>query len=284
MQVTQSIKACSAVGALAISLSLAAPAMAEELVTASDQFNASFALAPEAELPGAPYANTGVLAQASPQLPPATSGLPDPRPEWQGGRSASAAPVSAAPAAQLDPRARDAWLRECRRRVKYYYEDGYNRGGTGGVLGALLGGVAGGVIGNRIDDGPDRGVGTVVGAAAGAIIGAVAGSAIDKASSRKSRYDQGYDYCEAYLDDYYRYYSQAGYAGYGHGQMGYHGHMMMAPRMMMAPARVSQPAAQQPCEEVVTEEYVPQRTRVIERRAPRRAPLRRVPDKRIRVY
>ena len=59
--------------------------------------------------------------------------------------------------------------------------------------------------------------------------------------------------------------------------------MMMAPRMMMAPAPRPM-ASQGPCEEVVTEEYVPEPSRTIRRPALRRAPARRVPDKRIRVY
>lgn len=265
MHIRFSIKACSAAGALAASMAFGSAAYAQE-----------------GELPGASYTTPAVLAQAAPHLPPASAGLPDPRPEWPGGASASPAPMNAAAAPQLDPQARNAWLRECRRRTDLYYDNGESRGGSGGLFGALLGGVAGGLIGNRIDDGPDRAVGSVVGAAAGAVIGAVAGSAIDKASSRKRVRDYGYDYCEAYLDDYYRYYAQAGYSGYAH--PGYGHMMMMAPRMTMVPTRVASPAAQQPCEEVVTEEWVPERTRAIPRR-PARAPVRRrVPDKRIRVY
>ena len=211
MLVRFSIKACSAAGALAASLAFAPAAFAQD-----------------SELPGASYTMPAVLAQAAPQLPPASAGLPDPRPEWPGGPAASPAPIShasmsAAAAPQLDPQARDAWLRECRHRTDFYYDDGHRR--------------------------------------------------------RKSV--GGYDYCEAYLDDYYRYYAQAGYSGYAHPG---HGHMMMAPRMTMAPTRVASPAAAQPCEEVVTEEWVPERTRIIPRR-PAQAPVRRpVPDKRIRVY
>ena len=207
-----SIKACSAAGALAASLAFAPAAFAQE-----------------GELPGASYTMPAVLAQAAPHLPPASAGLPDPRPEWPGGPTASPAPMGAAPmvaasAPQLDPQAREAWLRECRRRTDFYYDDGHRR--------------------------------------------------------RKS--GAGYEYCEAYLDDYYRYYAQAGYSGFAHPG---HGHMMMmAPRMTMVPARIASPAAQQPCEEVVTEEWVPERTRIIPRRAARAPVRRRAPDKRIRVY
>jgi hypothetical protein len=229
MQSRISIKACAAASALAVSLAVSvvgAPvALAQGEVLTGNAYQSSQAFAADAELPGASYATPALLAQAAPQLPPASAGLPDTRPEWPGGATTSAAPPHAAPAAQVDPRARDAWLRECRRRVTYYYDDGHRRRNAG---------------------------------------------------------DPGYDYCEAYLDDYFRYYAQPGYAGYGQGHHGHH--MMMAPRMTMVPARVSRPAAQGPCEEVVTEEYVPERTRTIRRRAPQRAPVRRVPDKRIRVY
>jgi hypothetical protein len=82
----------------------------------------------------------------------------------------------------------------------------------------------------------------------------------------------GYSYCEAYFDDYYRTYAQPGYAH------AYAMPMMAHVRpMAMAPAPMAQ--SSQPCEEVVTEEYVPARTRYI----PRRPARRLVPDKRIRM-
>lgn len=84
------------------------------------------------------------------------------------------------------------------------------------------------------------------------------------------RNDSAYSYCEAYFDDYYR-----TYAHRSHG----HGHAM---QMVMMHAPVAQPASG-PCEEVVTTEYVPIRTRIIPRRpAPRRVvPYKRVRDKRL---
>ena len=87
-------------------------------LTFADAFETSPALASGAELAGASYTAPAVLAQAAPQLPPPTAGLPDPRPEWPGGPAASAMPPAAASAPQLDPRARDAWLGECRRRME----------------------------------------------------------------------------------------------------------------------------------------------------------------------
>lgn len=81
-------------------------------------------------------------------------------------------------------------------------------------------------------------------------------------------YAPGYDYCEAYFDDYYRTYT-------------HHGMMHMHPMMMMAsqPATVTRTVSQ-PVEEVITEEYVPMRSRTI----PQRRTIRRaVPDKRIRI-
>ena len=80
----------------------------------------------------------------------------------------------------------------------------------------------------------------------------------------------GYSYCEAYFDDYYRTYAQRGYS-----------QAYAVPMMTYARPMVAQPVAQQagPCEEVVTTEYVPVRTRYI----PRRAAPRAMPDKRIRI-
>ena len=203
--------------------------------------------APSAVPPGLPNA-PGVPPMASLPASPATTTY--------------VAPVGY----QGDPRAREAWLAECRRRTDDYYG---SRRNNGGVIGALVGAVAGGVIGNRIDDGPDRAGGTIGGAVLGGVVGAVAGNAIGKASRRNQT--QEYDYCSAYFDDYYRHYSQVGY--------------MQAPGYQ-APM-VRRPAAQ-PCTEEVVEEYVPVRSRVIRRAAPvRRAiPSKRgriAPDKRIRL-
>ena len=79
----------------------------------------------------------------------------------------------------------------------------------------------------------------------------------------------GYDYCEAYFDDYYRTYTQRAYA--------YPAMMMMQP-MTMAPVTTYQ-TSQPQVSEVVTERYVPIRTRVIRHRRAR--PV--IHDKRIRV-
>ena len=160
-----------------------------------------------------------------------------------------------------DPRARDRWLTECRRR--------YSDNGLGG---ALIGGVAGGLLGNRIAGQGNRTVGTVAGAA----IGAIAGAAIDKGEDRARTRDR----CEAYLDDYYAQYDR-GYAGgapgraeYGYPAMdyGYAVPMVMAPVMM---------PAQQKCTETVAYEYVdvPVRRRHIPRMSVRRAPDKRLPMK-----
>ena len=107
----------------------------------------------------------------------------------------------------------------------------------------------------------------------------------DKRRHRRDRRDHhgsapGYSYCEAYLDDYYRTYAQPGYV------QAYAVPMMAHPRpMAMNPAPMAH--ADQPCEEVVTTEYVPELTRTIPRRpAPRAAPGKRIrvtPDKRQRM-
>ena len=171
------------------------------------------------------------------------------------------APYAASSAYQGDPRAREAWLAECRNRTADYYGGGRN---NGGIIGALVGGLAGGIIGNRIDDGPDRAGGTIGGAVLGGVVGAVAGNAIGKASRRSRSGD--YDYCEAYFEDYYRHYSQTQYAP--------------APAYY---APVAPRRATAPCTEEVVEEYVPVRSRVIRRATPVR-PSKRIRDKRIRLY
>ena len=195
------------------------------------------------ELPAPPV-------MAAPAAPPPMTSLP----------AAPAATSYVAPMGyQGDPRAREAWLAECRQRTGEYY--GHRRN-NGGVIGALVGALAGGVIGNRIDDGPDRAGGTIGGAVLGGVVGAVAGNAISKASQRNR--PQEYDYCEAYFDDYYRHYSQVSYMP----APGYQAPMMRRP-------------AAQPCTEEVVEEYVPVRSRVIHRAAPVRRAVR---SKRVRVY
>lgn len=167
---------------------------------------------------------------------------------------------------QFDPRARDAWLADCRQRISAR---------DNGVGGAVIGGVVGGVAGNRIAGRGNRTVGTVAGAA----VGAVAGSAIDRAEDRGRARDE----CEAYLDDYYaRYtagYAQPGYDGYAYSAPAYPGYApsygypagccATAP-VMMVPV---QPAPQ--CTETVEYVYedVPVRPRT----------RRYIPDKRVKI-
>jgi len=173
---------------------------------------------------------------------------PDARPEWKGD-----APARPYPPQTIEPRVRDEWLAECRRRMA-----------DDGVGGAVIGGLVGGVAGNRIAGRYHRTAGTIAGAA----VGAVAGMAIDKAE------DQGRtrDRCETYLDDYYAY--QAYYGGYA--QPGY-GHA--------ASACCRQPAlapGEPECTETIeyVTEYVP--APKARRSIPRR-PSKVVPDKRVKV-
>ncbi len=177
----------------------------------------------------------------------------------------------------VDPRAREAWLEDCRRGVSERDR---------GLGGAAIGGVVGGLAGNRIAGKGDRTVGTIAGAA----VGAAAGMAIDKAEDRGAR-----DECEAFLDNYYARYSHGGYDGYG----GYYGHPgygayhassgaaygyragCCGQPMMMVPI-VRQTPAEPECTETVEYEYVD----VPVRAKPRPVPVKRVkvvPEKRVKV-
>ena len=184
---------CSASSALA--LALTTPAAAGELPGDGASYAPAYAPAIDMPLPAAP----------------------DMRPEWRGGGTTSVALLP-------DSRTRDAWLRECRHRTAYYYDNGgnYRR--------------------HRHND-RDRG--------------------------HNVAYAQGYDYCEAYFDDYYRTYTQPGYA-YAYPAM-----------VTMRPVAMQQTyqSGQQQVEEVVTERYEPIRSRIIPRRWHRPA----VHDKRIRI-
>ncbi len=266
-----SVASIAAMGsALTLSFAAALPAAAQdrEFSVPTELPSLPSAARAATSLPGMPHVSAPSLpANPLPGLPPVSGA--DTRPEWRG------PPPAPSLANQVDPRAKAAWLDECRRRSDDYY--GRGRGHGSGIIGALIGGLAGGVIGNRIDDGPDRAGGTIGGAVLGAAVGAIAGNAIGK---RSRRGDRDYDYCEAYFDDYYAHYQYQAYAppAYGYGQAYYQAPMVRR-------------AAAQPCtEEVVTEEYVPVRSRVIYRAAPVRrtyVPTKRirvVPDKRIRVY
>jgi hypothetical protein len=118
---------------------------------------------------------------AAEELPPPPADLP---------------PVPAGPRLGYSAEQRDAWLADCRERMRPHDD---------GLGGALIGGVIGGVAGNRIAGRGNRTVGTVIGAG----VGAVAGAAIDRAE------DGGRvrDYCEDYLA---RYEASLG-GGYGAG-------------------------------------------------------------------
>jgi hypothetical protein len=128
----------------------------------------------------------------------------------------------------IDPRAKAAWLAECRHRA--------------GITG----------VANNPSE-PDR-----------------LSSAVDTAHAAQSG-GKSYDYCEAYLDDYYRNYSQVS----ADNRTTYQSQALPQPAQLALTA-----AAQQPYEEIVTEEYVPVRTRRFAHRLLPR-PLR---DKRIRLY
>lgn len=194
------------------------------------------------------------MAQDSPEPGEAPVG-PDVRPEWQG------APPQPYGGYQMDPRARDQWLTECRRRLRVHDD---------GVGGAVIGGLIGGVAGNRIAGRGNRTVGTVAGAA----VGAAAGMAIDKAEDNGRVRDR----CEAYLDEYYAYYSRGGgygHPGYGYGYpaYGYGNACCHATPMMMVPVTMAA-RAEPECTETVEYEYVD---------VPVRAKPRPVPDKRVKV-
>ena len=174
--------------------------------------------------------------------------------------------------------AREAWLADCRHRL---------RARNSGLGGAVIGGVVGGFAGNRISGRGDRAVGTIAGAA----VGAAAGAAIDKAEDAGAVRDE----CEAYLDDYYARYARGGYfTPYGYGSpSGYgcaapaiayssaNGCCMTQP-MMMVPV----PAKPQ-CTETVEyvyedvpaprKRYIPRRSKVVPDKRVKIAPEKRVP-------
>lgn len=201
-------------------------------------------------------------------MPPDARGLPDTRPEWRGPPPPHmmGAPMGYG---QVDPRAREDWLVECRRRLSA------NDRGLGG---AAIGGVVGGVLGNRIAGPGDRAVGTIAGAA----VGAVAGAAIDKAEDRGRIRDE----CERILADHEARAPGYGYgAGYGYPAPGYpaaYGYPAYGVPMMMVPVMMM-PQGRENCREVVTYQYerVPVRRRHIHRAPDKR--VRIVPDKRVRT-
>ena len=175
---------------------------------------------------------------------------PDMRPEWRDGPPH--------PPHAVDPRERDEWLAECRRRISIRDD---------GVGGALIGGLVGGFAGNRIAGRRHRTVGTIAGAA----VGAAAGAAIDKAEDRGRARDE----CETYLDGYYDYYAHAGRGfGYGYGHAAYGGYGCCQAPMMMVPI-IKLPRREPDCTETV--EYI---TEDVPAARPK---VRRIPSKRVRI-
>jgi uncharacterized protein YcfJ len=203
-------------------------------------------------------------AHDSPVAPPSVPVVPDSRPDWKGPMPPYA-PQGYAPQAYVppvvDPRAREDWLRECRRRTSSRDD---------GVGGALIGGAIGGLAGNRIAGHGHRTVGTVAGAA----VGAVAGAAIDRAEDR----GRERDWCETYLDDYYARYSQP--AAYGYPGAAGQGYVQgYAVPMMMVPVQRTRACR---CEEEVVEDRPAPHRRHIPRRAPDKR-IRVIPDKRVPI-
>lgn len=197
------------------------------------------------------------FADSLPQPGTAPDG-PDMRPVWQGDPNVSSGPG-------FDPRARDAWLADCRQRIAIR---------DNGVGGAVIGGVAGGLLGNRIAGRGNRTVGTVAGAA----VGAAAGMAIDRAGDRSRARDE----CEAYLDSYYDHYMRYGPAGYAQAGYGYGHYGAGYASNCCAPARGTLSRGRPECTETVEYVYedVPVRPRA--RRVPAQ-PTKNVRDKRVKI-
>lgn len=196
----------------------------------------------------------GGPGQPGMDMPPAP-----PPPAWKADRPVAWPAPAQASSWGIDPRAREGWLMECRRRIAVRDD---------GLGGAVIGGLIGGVAGNRIAGRHHRTTGTIAGAAAGAIAGAV----IDKAEDRGSARDE----CERYLDEYYAYYAQAQQRwNYVPAYMPVQSNGCGCTR----PAAVAPMRPAQNCTETVEYEYeyveVPRRPKI--RYIPRR------PDKRIRV-
>jgi hypothetical protein len=142
---------------------------------------------------------------------------------------------------------RDAWLADCRERIR-----GVDREDRGGVIGGLLGAVAGGVIGNRSWD-RERLAGTLLGAGVGGLAGIAIGSAIGAAGERRRE-----DECAWHLDRYVdagHGYPGSGY-GYGYGYPAF----AYVPVLVQVPQRAV-------VREYVTEEWIdePVRARSVPR-------------------
>jgi hypothetical protein len=146
------------------------------------------------------------------------------------------AATEAGAAALSDDRAKTAWLDECRRRANLQrgVEDRFSK--------------------NSEDTAPS-----------------------DASPARAVLAGQGqpaYDYCQAYLDDYYRNYSQPETA-YSYGSQS----ATILPQPAQLTLARSAQVSEEPYEEVITEEYVP----VYSRSIPRRTVNRLARDKRVRI-
>lgn len=158
---------------------------------------------------------------------------------------------------------RDAWLADCRDRIR-----GMNRDDRARVIGGLLGAAAGGVIGNRAWD-SQRLAGTLLGAGVGGIAGLAIGSAIAAAGDRRRE-----DECAWHLDRYLAgpYTAPAaawgGYPAYGYGHGYGYGYGYGYPAVTYVPVLVQVPQ-RAVVREYVTEEWVdeplPTRTRSLPR-------------------
>ncbi|MFA9200987.1 MAG: hypothetical protein ACEQR8_07335 [Cypionkella sp.] len=174
---------------------------------------------------------------------------------------------------RVPPFDRDAWLRNCRERIR-----GVSREERGSVIGGLLGAAAGGVIGNRAFDSERLG-GTLLGAGIGGLAGLAVGAAIGAAGDRRRE-----DECAWHLDRY----MAGGHAGYGYGypQAGHgygYGYGYGYPAVAYVPVLVAVPQ-RAVVRETVTEEWVD--VPVPSRSVPRRAPVHHAapaPDKRVKL-
>ena len=249
-------------------LALAAPALAEpddayEYAEPAEEIHHGEPAVAPPPVPPLPAPMMHAPPLGAPIAGPAPHGhARSPHPHAHGGPP----PMGYRPVAPFD---RDAWLADCRERIR-----GVGREERSGVIGGLLGAAAGGVIGNRAWD-SERLAGTLLGAGVGGLAGLAIGSAIGAAGDRRRE-----DECAWHLDRYLAggYPRHAyGHPGYGHAFAGY-GYPTVAyvPVLVAVPQRAV-------VRETVTEEWidVPVRSRshghgkVIRTHAP-------APDKRVK--
>ena len=200
------------------------------------------------------------LSMPSPMAPAVSGHLPDARNEAAAPLRVSPSPLAGVPHAwnsytpplphrtcphfyamehgRMPPFERDAWLLNCRERIR-----GVRRDERGAVIGGLLGAAAGGLIGNRAWD-SERLAGTLLGAGVGGLGGAAIGTAIGAAGDRRRQDD-----CAWYLDR-----LMADYSGYGYLPTGVgYGYAYPAVAYVPVPVWVPQRAV---IRETVTEEWV----------------------------